>query len=348
MISKRKLAALAIAGTAGSIAAYHVLRSRRRMDFRGKVVLITGGSRGLGLVLARMFAGEGARLAIMARDQAELARAEHNLLALGAEVLTLPCDVRSRDGVEEAIRKVVEHYGAIDVLINNAGVIQVGPLEHMKQEDFEDAISVHLWGPLYAMQAAIPHMRRQGGGRIVNIASIGGMIAVPHLAPYSASKFALVGLSDAIRAEVARDNILVTTVCPNVMRTGSHLNANFKGRHEAEFTLFSLVGALPTNSTGARRAAWEIVQACRFGDAQLVLSKRARAATTVAHLFPEMTARALALVTRFLPGPTDQSGDASRSGWESRTKLAPSPLTTLLDHATEENNELRDHHSVES
>src|SRR5256714_1298474 len=130
------------------------------------------------------------------------------------------------------------------------------------------ALAVHLWGPLYAMRAVVPQMRRQGGGRIVNIASIGGKIAVPHLTPYSASKFALVGLSDGMRAELAKDNILVTTVCPGLMRTGSPPNAHFKGRHRAEFTWFVLGDSLPLASIDARRAARHIITACRYCDPQ--------------------------------------------------------------------------------
>jgi NAD(P)-dependent dehydrogenase (short-subunit alcohol dehydrogenase family) len=136
----------------------------------------------------------------------------------GAEVLAFPSDVRDRRQAQSAVARAIARYGRIDVLINNAGVIQSGPVEHLEVEDFEQAMAVHLWGPLYTMLAAIPHMRRQGGGRIVNIASIGGKVAVPHLLPYCTSKFALVGLSDGMRAELAKDNIRVTTVCPGLMR----------------------------------------------------------------------------------------------------------------------------------
>src|SRR5947207_4943379 len=114
---------------------------------------------------------------------------------------------------------------------------------------------LQLWLPYDLSMTAIPHPRRVGEGRVVNIASIGGKVAIPHLAPYCASKFALVGLSDAIRAELARDNICVTTVCPGLMRTGSHLNASFKGDHRREFAWFSLGAALPIFSIDANRAA---------------------------------------------------------------------------------------------
>ena len=167
-------------------------------------MVITGGSRGLGWLLARQLAGEGARLTIVARTQADLDKAAADLRAHGAEVLAFPCDVRDRQQAAGRSAAGDQRFGRLDVLINNAGIIQVGPLEHMQQADFEDALAIHLWGPFYTMQAAIPAMREQGGGRIVNIASIGGLVAVPHLSPYSASKFALVGLSDGVRAEAGQ------------------------------------------------------------------------------------------------------------------------------------------------
>src|SRR5581483_3194757 len=167
---------------------------------------------------------------------------------------------------ERLVADIVQRTGGIDVLINNAGVIQVGPLEHMQITDFEKAMAVHFWGPLYTMLAAIPVMRRRGAGRIVNISSIGGKIGVPHLVPYCASKFALVGLSDSIRGEVARDGICVTTVCPGLMRTGSPFNAWFKGRHRDEFTWFAISDSMPIASIAATRAAEQVVDACRHGD----------------------------------------------------------------------------------
>ena len=103
-------------------------------------------------------------------------------------------------------------------MINNAGVIQVGPVEHMDLDDFGNSLDVHLWGPLYLSLAVLPHMKRRGAGRIVNISSIGGRVAVPHLLPYSVGKFALVGLSDALRVEMRRHGIYVTTVCPSSAR----------------------------------------------------------------------------------------------------------------------------------
>ena len=132
-------------------------------------------------------------------------------------------------------------------------------------------MATHFWGPFHLMQECIPLMRRRGFGRIVNIASIGGRMAVPHLAPYSASKFALIGLSDAVRAEIARYGIRVTTVSPGLMRTGSPINAQVKGQHAAEFTWFAIADAIPGLSISAERAARQILEACRYGDPELTI-----------------------------------------------------------------------------
>jgi NAD(P)-dependent dehydrogenase (short-subunit alcohol dehydrogenase family) len=337
---------LTIAAGAGAVLALRALSNHTIYDFRDKSVLITGGSRGLGLVLAREFAAQGARLTIIARDRVELEQACADLAARGAEVLAFACDVRDQADVQSAIERAVARYGSIDVLINNAGVIQAGPVAHMQVADFEDALNTHLWGPLYTMLAAAPYMRRQGGGRVVNIASIGGKVAVPHLVPYTTSKFALVGLSDGMRSELARDNIIVTTVCPGLMRTGSHLNALFKGQHAEEFTWFSIIDSLPVSSIDARRAARQIIEACRRGDPQLLISVQAHAIALLNAVFPGLSARALKLMNQLLPAPTDPRGDESRTGWESQSTLAPSLLTRLSDRAAEDNNGLHGHAPV--
>src|SRR5439155_26253999 len=140
------------------------------------------------------------------------------------------------------------------------------------ERDYQESMDVHFWGPLHAMNAVLPLMRARGGGRIVNISSIGGKVGVPHLAPYCASKFALVGLSESAAAELRKDNIYLTTVCPGLMRTGSARNALFKGRNEQEYTWFTLSGSLPGMSQCAERAARRIVNACRWGEPELITS----------------------------------------------------------------------------
>jgi len=289
-------------------------------SFAGKVVIITGGSRGLGLAIARRLAKEGARLALLARDENELARACTQLHELGGEALAVPCDLLDRGQSLGAIKTVFDHFGALDVLINNAGIIEVGPLENMRRHDFEKSMQLHFWAPFNLIRQVIPHMRRAGGGRIVNISSIGGKVAVPHLAPYSASKFALVGLSDAFRAELARDGIHITTVTPGMMRTGSQVNATFKGDHGAEFTWFSLSTALPFAAVDAERAAEKIVAACRRGQSSLIIGLPARVAIVGNALLPSLTGEVMKLVNWVLPGPVGVAGDELKSGRQAQTE----------------------------
>jgi short-subunit dehydrogenase len=210
----------------------------------------------------------------------------------------------------------------------------------MTLEDYEQAMSVHFWGPLYTMLAVLPSMQRRGGGRVVNISSIGGKIGVPHLVPYSASKFALVGLSEGMRAELQKDGVVVTTVCPGLMRTGSPRNATFKGRHRDEYAWFAISDSLPVTSIGAERAARQIVAATRRGDAELVISTQAVLAVKFRALFPEATADVLALVGRLLPGPGG-IGKRRAKGAQSESALAPSVLTALTEWAAARNNEVK-------
>jgi NAD(P)-dependent dehydrogenase (short-subunit alcohol dehydrogenase family) len=316
------------------------VRKRASYSFRSKVVVITGGSRGLGLVLARELAEEGALLALLARDEAELQRAEDELDSKGVEVLTVVCDLRNQDDVRAAIHRVVDEFGRIDVLINNAGIMQVSPLDHLTVSDFEEAIAVHTYGPLYTTLAVLPHMLEQGGGRMVNIASIGGRVAFPHLIPYATSKFALVGLSDGLRAELRGSNILVTTVCPGLMRTGSPVNVRFKGRNRQEQTWFTISDSLPLLSINARRAARRIIEACRRGKPVAFVSVPSRLAVLMDGIAPSAMARLMAAVNRILPGPAEDRADESFTGLESQTKWSPSLLTRLTDQAAIENNEM--------
>ncbi len=335
---QRFLLGLAAGATAVFVGA-RAMRDRRAISFDRCVVVITGGSRGLGLVIARKLAAEGARLCLLARDEAELARARDQL-GEHAEVMTIRCDVRRRADVRAAVDTILERWHTIDVLINNAGVVQVGPLEHMTTEDFENAMATHFYGPLHLMTEVVPPMRRRGFGRIVNVASIGGRVAVPHLGPYCASKFALVGLSDAVRTELSQYGIRVTTVTPGLMRTGSPVNADMKGRHEAEFAWFSIADSIPGLSTSAESAASQIIDACRHGDPELTLTLPARMAMLANHIAPSAVARAMMILNMLLPSPNGSDGNRRKRGSASASTWAPSVATTLSDRAAASNNEL--------
>lgn len=316
-----------------------MLLRHRPFDVAGKTVLITGGSRGLGLILARRFAAEGARVAICARDPVTLERARADLVARRASVLALAADVRVPDQVTEVVRIVEEFFGPVDVLVNNAGEIAVGPVEAMTEEDFASSLDVHFWAPFHAIQAVLPDMMRRGQGRIVNISSIGGKVAVPHLLPYTAGKFALTGFSEALHTELAKDGIVVTTVCPGLMRTGSPANAFFKSQFQKEYAWFSILASLPVTSISADRAARQIVDAVRYGRAELIISLQAKIAARLYGLMPATAQRFLAMVNGWLPGYAGIGPEQVR-GQQSHSKRSPSWLTVLSDQAAVRNNEV--------
>jgi NAD(P)-dependent dehydrogenase (short-subunit alcohol dehydrogenase family) len=324
----------ALAGLGGVWA----FRRARAASLRERVVLVTGGSRGLGLLLARELGRRGARVAICARDAAELERARGLLAAEGSSVLAIPCDISQPAPVRDLVARVERELGPVEVLINNAGIATVGPVEAMTEGDFAQAMAVHFWGPLHTTLAVLPGMRARRWGRIVNISSIGGKVSIPHLVPYSASKFALTGLSEGLRAELHQDGVRVTTVCPGLMRTGSPVNAQFTGQPDAEHAWFSVSGSLPLSSMSAQRAARQIVDACARGDAEVILSWQAKVMALVHGLVPGALADVLGVVHRLLPeaGPTPRRA----RGLEAPSKWTPSRLTSLSDRAAARNNEL--------
>src|SRR5215207_5738776 len=307
----RGRARVAAAGIAFGIGlAARVAPARKaEADLRGAVALVTGGSRGLGLALSRELAQQGCQVAICARDESglEAARIDLQLQEFGAEVLAIPCDVSDQAQVAAMVEGVTQYYGQIDILINNAGIIVVAPVESLTRADFERVMDINFWGVLNPTLEVLPGMRTRGEGRIVNITSIGGKISVPHLLPYSCAKFAAVGFSEGLRAELADTGISVTTVVPGLMRTGSHLNAEFGGEQEAEYRWFALGASAPYPvAIGADRAARLIVRAARRGQAECTYPLSAVVAARLSGLLPGVTTNALALVDRFLPQPPRQ------------------------------------------
>ena len=336
MISK-KLAWLGI-GLAGVLGVRKILHSKAesRYDFRRKVVFISGASRGLGLVLARQLAAQHARLAICARNEHELEKAKKQLQEqYAAEVIALPCDVSKPEQVQEVMAEVVAHYGRIDVLINNAGQIIVSPLQNNEMADFDQLMQVHFYGTLNCVHAALPHLRKQNESRIVNISSIGGRFSVPHLLPYSASKFAVSGFSEGLRAELHKEGILVTTVYPGLMRTGSPRNVEVKGEYEKEYKWFKISDSIPGLSVSANKAAGQILRACRRGDATLTISLPAKLAAAIHGAFPGLVVEANTLVNKFLPEPG--TSNKSIRGYETAYEQKKSWLTRLTDKSAEEN-----------
>lgn len=327
------------AGAGLVLAARAIYRHLTAYDFEGKVVLITGGSRGLGLVMARKLAKEGARLVLCSRNETELENARMELAGNGADVLVMKCDVTVQEQVNSMIENVQNEFGPIDVLINNAGVIHAGPVTEMTVQDFEEAINTHYWGPIYTTLAVLPAMKARKQGRILNVSSIGGKISVPHLVPYSASKFALVGLSEGLRAELAQYNIVVTTATPGLMRTGSPRHAILKGQHKKEYALFKIMDSSPLTSNSAEASAAEILDALRYGDAEVTTTLPAIVAEYLHNLSPGLMTSVFSVVNSMLPGEGG-IGKNRAKGYESETPLSMSGLTERTQKAAARNNEL--------
>ncbi len=310
---ERRRAVPAAVGLGAGLIGLEAIQRLREADLTGQVAIVTGGSRGLGLELARELLRQGCRVAICARDEAELDRAQQDLADNG-DVLSVPCDLVDRAQVDRMVAEVTRHFGRVDLLVNNAGIIVVGPVADVTHEAFERALAVDFWGVLNPTLAVLPQMRARGSGRIVNITSIGGRISTPHLVPYNCAKFAAVGLSEGLRAELAADGITVTTILPGEMRTGSHLHAEFGGPQEtktAEFRWFAVGASLPV-AVRADRAARTIVRAARRGKADHTFPPSALVATRLHGLFPGVTANVLSLVNRLMPTPRGATADIAQ------------------------------------
>lgn len=281
---------------------------------RNQVVVITGGSRGLGLALAERYGRAGARLVLAARNQEELANARRSLIERGAisspdHVLLIPADLTDANQAANLIDHAIAHFGRIDILINNAGVIEVGPVENQPLAAYHRAMAINFFGALNTTHAALPHFlarpRELGDAAIVNIASIGGKFAVPHLLPYVASKFALVGFSQGLHAELRHKRVRVTTVCPGLMRTGGEVHAKYHGAIKKEEAWFKLAANTPGLSVSATYAASRIFHAVNAGRAEITISPQAWLAARFTGLAPETVQHIASSVNQYLlPDPT--------------------------------------------
>ena len=314
------IAAASIGGALLTAAAVRALRTRFISD--GAVVLITGSSRGLGLAIANRFARKPVKLVLASRNRAELEQAQSTLLAthphLSPENFYLvAADLAQPSECRRLIAEALARFGRIDVLINNAGIIEVGPIESQTTEAFERSLQVNFFAALHTIWAALPHLRTQSplsGNRrasIVNIASIGGKLAVPHMLPYSTAKFALVGFSEGLYAELRHKGIRVTTVCPGLMRTGGEAHAQFVGDVEFERRWFDFAATTPVISTSAKHAANRIYAAVQQGRAEITITPQAWLAARVAGLAPETTQFTNALVDKYILPEAPASSSAS-------------------------------------
>ena len=271
--------ALGLLGAA--ITANTVYRARQRQTaVRGKIVVVVGGSRGLGLEIARQFGLGGAHLVLAARHEDELREAlgrlhQEGAIPNGTTAHTVVADISKPEDCERIIAGATERYGRVDVLVNCAAVMQVAPMADQTREAFDQAMAINFFGALHTIQAVLPQMLARGSGHIVNIASIGGKIAVPHMLPYVASKFALVGFSEGLHAELRHQGVRVTTVCPGLMRTGAHVQVQFAGDAEKEYRWFAFGATVPGVSISSRAAARKIFAATVAGKAEITITPQA-------------------------------------------------------------------------
>ncbi|WP_291424203.1 SDR family oxidoreductase [Deinococcus sp.] len=311
-IPKRFILAAGVA----ALAARHQLSPA--YDLSGKVALISGGSRGLGLALARELVARGAKVSLLARDTGELTRAVQDIMGRGGQAHAITGDVTAADDLQRAVDETVAHFGRLDIVVNNAGIIQTGPLRDMTEDDFRRIMEVNAFAALRLTLAALEQLQ-QNQGRVLIISSVGGKVAVPHLGPYSMSKFASAGLGQALRSELARDGIGVTVALPGLMRTGSAKQAEVKGDYEKEYAMFATLDNVPLLTLDAADAARLIIQALVRGDAEAMIGLPAHLLKYAQALAPQLVADVMALSNRFMPGPTGHT--ASKFGKEVETKL---------------------------
>ncbi|HEY2471826.1 MAG TPA: SDR family NAD(P)-dependent oxidoreductase [Terracidiphilus sp.] len=298
-------------GVMSTVASTVADRTRSRSQWaRGKVVVITGGSRGLGLALAEEFGRRGARLVLAARNETDLSNARAQLIERGAirsadDALISAVDLRKPEDAERLMEEANRRFGRVDVLINNAGVITVGPVENQTLEQFRNAMESNFFSGLHCTLAVLPQMLRRREGAIANITSIGGRIAVPHLLPYIASKFAAVGFSEGLGMELRSKGIRVTTICPGLMRTGSHRNAMFTGDAAREYRWFSMAANMPGASSSAQHAARKIANGIAAGCAEITITPQALLAARLGNLSPELKRLAMMAIHMALPDPLE-------------------------------------------
>lgn len=199
------------------------------MELSGKTALVTGAGKGIGLAVAEALAREGVHVALLARDRAALETVASDLAGrYGVKTLALSADVADRAAVDTAVAQAAQHLGGLDIVVNNAGTAQFGSVLDMDPEDWERMIQVNLLGTYYVTRAALPHMVRQGGGNIVNVASTAGEKGAATASAYSASKAGVIALTEALMPEVRRHDIRVILLNPSTVNTDLAANLGLR------------------------------------------------------------------------------------------------------------------------
>jgi len=290
------IAGAALAATAAAVALARSLTATPPPE--GAVILVTGSSRGLGFAIASRFAQRPVNLILAARSFAELQQAQQSLLDKHPHLrpenfYLVAADLAKPEDCQPMVNEAFSRFGRIDLLVNNAGIIEVGPIEAMTADMFEHTMRVNFLAAMQTTWAALPRLLSQNPApgwkrraTIVNISSIGGKIAVPHMLPYTAAKFALTGFSEGLYAELKGKGIHVVTVCPGLMRTGGEDHAHFHGNVEAEQAWFKLCAKTPGISTTVEHASNKIYNAVAQARTEITITPQAYLGTRYAGLFP--------------------------------------------------------------
>ncbi len=291
--------AAAVGATAAAFALTRALTATPPPE--GAVILITGGSRGLGFAIANRFAQRPVNLVLAARSFAELQKAQQSLLDQHAHLrpenfYLVAADISKPEDCQRMVNEAFARFGRIDILVNNAGIIGVGPIEALTADLFEYTMRVNFLAAMQTTWAALPRLMSQSAApgwkhkaAIINISSIGGKLAVPHMLPYSAAKFALTGFSEGLYAELKGKKLHVLTVCPGLMRTGGEDHAEFYGDKEAEQAWFKFCAKTPGLSTTVEHASNKIFNALAQARTEITITPQAYLGTRYAGLFPGAT-----------------------------------------------------------
>lgn len=305
--------AVALAFLAGGLLGSALRKPERAQEFEGKTALVTGGTRGLGRALVRELASRGAKVVFCARHADEIERSQASLEVEGLSgVLGMVADLSRPNTPEELVARVEQTLGAVDILINNAGIIQVAPFLNTREESFHQCLDLFLYAPLRLSTAVLPQMLSQGEGTIVNIASVGGQVPSPHMTAYNCGKSALVALSEGMSVELGRYGVNVLTVVPGLMRTGGHRNAEFAGKPDKEYAWFSRAAIHPALAACPYRVARKVVDGIRDRNRTLYPGWEAKLGPRFHRLFPDITLAVSSMINRLLPRPGRE--DEPRSG----------------------------------